>query len=136
MLADISQYPDLKDLEHWLQEFREGANEETIVVFVANKIDLGESQETLDTLVKFAEENNIPFYKTSAKTGENVKFVMEELVRRIEDKYLSDNVVASFVEESDYKDEPRNFDNKRTVIGSIMGKSQEKEKKKTCCLGC
>jgi len=135
LLADVTHVADERDLTYWLNEFREGAGENTRIILVGNKIDLGGGDEaTILRLIKFAQENDLPFYKTSAKTGENVKFVMGELIKQIESELMDDNE-ENFMEENDFKDDHRNFDNKRTILEtSTLKKSQKKEK--SCCLGC
>jgi len=86
LLADLSDENLEGNLEYWMNEFKEKAEPDAPLFLVGNKCDLEENSCTLERLIEFSEKYNIPFYKTSARFGENVHAVMENLLNIINEK--------------------------------------------------
>ena len=71
---DVKSPASLSGLEGWISEFRENADESAMVFIVANKADLVDVDSAdFDEGREWAEMNGWRFFKTSAKTGLNVK---------------------------------------------------------------
>jgi len=98
LVIDLTTVPDVKDLKHWLDEFQLHAEEGAIVFLVGNKVDLPYGNETLKLIDDFSKENGLPFTKVSAKTGENVTKVMENMVNLINDQFYKNPVMDSIYE--------------------------------------
>lgn len=87
VILDISSSLTLQNAVYWINQLRVANNNETIIILVANKIDLlGTNPETVQTLANaksYAKEQSITFVETSAKTGQNIAHVFELLAQEI-----------------------------------------------------
>lgn len=82
---DITKPDTLKDLNHWLKEYRKVAGNDKKISIVGNKIDLA-GQRAVPTKdgKQYARSQGSDFYETSAKFGGRViSDVFEDLVRKI-----------------------------------------------------
>ena len=71
------------DLGSWIQAFVSVAGPDAIIAIVANKCDMDKCEVSETEASAWAANNQYLFYKTSAKTGENIEFVFSDLVKRI-----------------------------------------------------
>ncbi len=63
-----------KNVEKWLQELRQHATDDIVIMLVGNKSDLKQAREVpTEDAKKFAQKNNLLFIETSALDGENIK---------------------------------------------------------------
>ena len=79
---DVSNNDTFQGLGYWLKELNDKVNKENMLLFLAgNKCDVDSSKKQVPTnrAKEFAEQNNMIFFETSAKTGVGVK----ELFRTI-----------------------------------------------------
>lgn len=94
-------------------------------ILVANKIDLPNAEENLEKLEKLAKEENIPFFKISAATGEGaedlIKYLAAELPNIPKDE---EKVEVDLTDEVD----PEEIKISRDISGELVvsGKSLEK----------
>lgn len=79
ILALIPQ-ASLEKAKSWIRELQRQADPSIIVALVGNKADLSERRavETEDAQ-RYADEENLLFFETSAKTSENVSAVFEAI---------------------------------------------------------
>jgi small GTP-binding protein len=81
-LTDCTTFEDIKS--YFLPKFLEYADKRAKIVIVGNKADLVESGGDVERdAVEFAKENGYPHYRVSAKTGEGIETVFEELIGQI-----------------------------------------------------
>jgi Ras-related protein Rab-2A len=74
----INNRESFQNLDIWLQEARDKANEGAIIILVGNKNDL-EREVSYEEGMEYMKKNNLDvFFETSAKSGENVSKVKEE----------------------------------------------------------
>lgn len=87
VILDVSSPTSLQHAASWVNQIRVANSNETIVVLVANKVDLlGKSEEHAETLNSargYAKEQSLLFIETSAKTGQNIAAVFELLSQEI-----------------------------------------------------
>ena len=87
-MYDITRRETFLHLDTWLQDAVENGNPDMVIVLVGNKTDL-ESRRNVsyEEGARFANENNLVFVETSAKTANNVEeaFVncAEEVMKKI-----------------------------------------------------
>lgn len=87
VVYDVSSADTLRKARTWIQDLRK-TRDSLAIVLVGNKADLPEDKRQISTEEgeALAEEENIGFFETSAKTGMNVKevfdFVAKEVVSR------------------------------------------------------
>eukprot|EP01111_Echinosteliopsis_oligospora_P004998 TRINITY_DN1815_c0_g1_i1.p1 TRINITY_DN1815_c0_g1~~TRINITY_DN1815_c0_g1_i1.p1 ORF type:complete len:234 (+),score=76.14 TRINITY_DN1815_c0_g1_i1:25-702(+) len=84
IVYDITARVTFKNVTRWLNELREMAESDIIIMMVGNKSDL-ESQREVATqeASSFAEANKIFFLETSALNGNNVNQAFEQLMHEI-----------------------------------------------------
>jgi len=102
VVYDITKPTSLTKAKHWVAELQRQASPGIVIALVGNKLDLagpsgddddeeeGEDRRAIatDEAKKYAEEEGLLFYETSAKTGENVQTVFEAIANAIPESTL------------------------------------------------
>ena len=124
LVYDITNEESFKNLkEIWYKELMEYGEEAKIIAVVGNKNDLYLDEKVKEEdAKKFAEEKNAMFKLTSAKNGEGVEELFDELVNK-----FFEQKIPEVLEES--KKEKKNDEN----IKIEEVKQDNKNKKKKCC---
>ncbi len=101
----------------WLEDIREYCTDDDLIIaLVGNKIDLIDEREVSSEHARaVADQHNLLYYETSAKTGQNVQFLFDSLVRKICN-------MMEFNDEKIYR--------KSTIS---LSKNVEKAGKNSCC---
>ncbi|KAL4501421.1 hypothetical protein ABPG72_021228 [Tetrahymena utriculariae] len=88
LVFDISELETFDKIEYWIQDLQKDADlTKVIMVLVGNKSDLDEKRKVdFQTAQKKAQEYQIEYIETSAKTNSNVDQVFEMIVRKVIDK--------------------------------------------------
>lgn len=74
LVYDTTSRDSFNALTNWLNDARTLASPNIVILLVGNKKDLEESREvTMLEASNFAQENDLIFLETSAKTGDNVE---------------------------------------------------------------
>ncbi|MFQ5553049.1 MAG: Rab family GTPase [Thermoplasmata archaeon] len=80
-VLDITRKESLEALHGWLKGVFETAESPSVII-LANKSDLQDQGEVLEEdLATLGEAYDVPFYLTSAKTGDNCNLAFEDLIR-------------------------------------------------------
>ena len=90
---DVTNEQTLDNLSYWLDELNDKVGQDNMLLFLAgNKIDVEASGKKVPTSKgkQFAEEHNMIFYETSAKTGAGVKELFQAIAQK-EYAILSEN---------------------------------------------
>jgi len=86
LVCDLTRKDTLEHLGWWLESLSEVVGD-VPVTLIGNKQDLkDEHQVTFKDMAALAKEYHCPYYLTSAKTGENVENVFENIGRRVCEK--------------------------------------------------
>ncbi len=120
LVYDISNRKSFERVGFWLKELKENNKLDDLYLYlVGNKKDLEEKRMiSTDEGKKFAEDNNIHFIEVSAKTGEGVREVFNNVLNGALDKIKKDT-------EKD--------DGEEKVRLSSFRKIEKKEKNNMCC---
>lgn len=120
LVFDISKKQTFENLDRWLNEVRAFTKPEVCIILVGNKSDLAYMREVpTDEALKYAVQQKIPYFETSALAATNVEKVFEELlvgIARVNDPYF------------DQVSETQKVDTTKTVKLNA-----EKKKKLNCC---
>lgn len=115
LMYDITEKKSFDNLRHWINNINQLAGEIPFIL-IGNKIDLVEERViSKEKGEQFANDNNIKFFESSGKNGENV----EESFY-----YLGEQIIE------------QNYSDDRKSVGSeyvICKESSNKKKKKKCC---
>ncbi|OMJ88167.1 hypothetical protein SteCoe_9987 [Stentor coeruleus] len=81
---DVSNAKSLEDCEYWVNELRR-TEENCILCLVGNKIDIPAEEKKLNTKAAqdFGDKYGMLFFETSAKTGENINKLFENVSQEI-----------------------------------------------------
>ena len=120
LVYDISNRKSFERVEFWLKELKENNKIDDLYLYlVGNKKDLeGKRMISTDEGKKFAEDNNINFIEVSAKTGEGVHEVFDNVLNGALDKVKKD------IEKDDGEEKVRL---------SSFRKIETKERHNMCC---
>ncbi len=116
---DISNKNSFEKLNYWIQDLKENADNinDLFICLIGNKIDKEDKREvSIEEANKFAQENNMPYFEVSAKTGEGIKNLFDEVIKGAMIKMLNS--------------EEKEVDNFRL---SFLDKDECKPKKNFCC---
>ena len=124
VVFDLTSKPSFDCLNEWIENYYKYSNpeEEKNVVLIGNKSDLVDKREvTEEEIEKFAKDNHIMYFETSAKDGKNIDecfyFIAEKLVKQYENKDNKEN-----------RNDVINNDNLKNNTVTIIGD------KKKCCI--
>ena len=91
---DISNSSSFNGIEFWINELKEKVESENMILcLVGNKCDVSDKDRQITTQKgkSFAQENDMIFFETSAKTGEGIKELFTELANRLYNEALKKN---------------------------------------------
>jgi len=85
LVYDIVAKETFDNIERWLQELRQHADANIVIMLVGNKSDMRHVREVpAERAELFVKENGLTtFVETSAKDNENVEFAFEKLITQI-----------------------------------------------------
>ena len=82
LVYDISRQNTFDNVDKWLKELRENANNNIIVMLVGNKSDLRHLRSVnADTATNYAQNNNLAFIETSALDSTNVELSFQKVIQ-------------------------------------------------------
>jgi small GTP-binding protein len=89
IVYDITKQATFSNVQKWLQELREHADANIIVMLVGNKTDL-ESSRAVSTEqgAKLSRDRNLAFFETSALVNSNVEKAFEKIIKSINELHL------------------------------------------------
>jgi len=83
LVYDSTVLSSFSNVETWLNQIEKNADEDIMKILVANKMDLPDQEVSEDDGRRLAEKHNMEFYATSAKTGENVEAMFEDVSQKV-----------------------------------------------------
>jgi Ras-related protein Rab-11A len=91
VVYDITNIESYNKVESWIREVKNHVHDNAPICLVGNKNDLVHLREVQeDTVIKFAKENKLLFFETSAASdNNNISLVFENLVREVIDKNIN-----------------------------------------------
>ena len=93
IVYDITNKNSFESISSWLTECREMCYKDILICLVGNKTDLEENRIiSREEGQKFAENNGLLFFETSALNGSNIKKIFEESTSLIVDRFESGKI--------------------------------------------
>ena len=113
LIYDVTSTETYENVENWISQIKEEASPNVVIYLVGNKVDMEDKRKvTTEEGQKIADENNLPFIETSAKSDININETFDNLVEKM------DSVFS-------------NLEKKDSV--AISGNNLNKDNKKKCC---
>ena len=86
LIYDVTNQLSFDNVSNWINQIKEEASDKVTIFLVGNKIDDVENRKIQTESGKTLAENfQLQFYETSAKTGENVEKTFQALVEKIDE---------------------------------------------------
>ena len=129
---DITNADTFNSVKTWVENARSMRGEEVVLFIAGNKSDLAEQRAVSEEDgEKLADELGASFFETSAKSGENVKTLFDDLAKKLigTDANEQDEVQKKGIKLKDVTEDPGASEN---PDGTTSGDGQ-KTKKKGCC---
>jgi len=84
VVYDITSYDSFSGAKTWIEELQRQGSADIIIGLAGNKSDLESKREVpTDEARQYAQENNCIFYETSAKSGENVQTMFQQIAMKL-----------------------------------------------------
>ena len=126
-IFDLASSESFDKLKFWIEDSKDKINDNNIeLLMVGNKSDLiDERVVTKEKIQKFSEQYNIPYFETSAKTGEGIEEMFNTLINKL--------LLRKEIRQNDDEDETKNYNNSITLKPP---KSKRNQKNKKCSNNC
>ena len=96
LVYDVTSSLTFQSISRWLQELREYADSDIVVMLVGNKCDLQELRAvSTDEGLRFAKDENLLFIETSAMDATNMQELFTRLITEIVHRHSGDNIAKS-----------------------------------------
>lgn len=106
LLFDLSNRDSFENVEKWLQDVKDVARDDVVLILIGNKSDLeGKRQVTHDEASDFAQKHNMKYFEVSAKTGDNVSEAISACVAQIEKNLDEGSFRPTASDSIDFKDD-------------------------------
>lgn len=83
LVYDISRRDTFSHLTRWLEETRQNASANMVVMLIGNKADLERREVSFEEGAQFAKDNSLMFKESSARTSQNVEETFVQTARQI-----------------------------------------------------
>lgn len=124
LMYDISKQESYENVARWLNELREHADSQIVVMLVGNKCDLKHLRAIpTDEAKNFASENKLLFIETSALDATNVELAFQNILTEIYRLYADQTLQADFAQQKPNQGQTINF----------TPQPEESSKKSNCC---
>ena len=77
VVFDVTNPKSARSVESWIDSVNQSCDPSTIVILVANKCDITSRKIDSDEVAKIADDFNLPYVETSAKTGLGISKLFE-----------------------------------------------------------
>ncbi|ESO09081.1 hypothetical protein HELRODRAFT_154551 [Helobdella robusta] len=103
LVYDITKHLTYENVERWLKELKDHADENIVIMLVGNKSDLKHLRAVpTDEAKRFAERNNLSFIETSALDSSNVddsfKHILTAIYKMLCEKQMNDQTSDTIME--------------------------------------
>jgi len=132
IVYDVTSKVTFKNVTRWLNELREMADPDILIMMVGNKCDLEQQREVAtQEAASFAEANKISFLETSALNGQNVTQAFETLLSEIYN--MVSKKKPPIIDDGNWLNQPPPATSEVVNVGTEQTSSTEPPKKKGCC---
>ena len=124
IVFDITSHETFEALPVWIENFYKNGPEQKNIILIGNKKDLEEKRQvTQEEAQMFSETNNMIYFETSAKDGDNIDYVFN---------YAAEKLLEFYGEKNEVILKRQITPNNEEQINSFQ-EIRIEEKKKKCC---
>ena len=88
LIYDVTTRRSFDNVRNWIDTIKEEVSDKVNIILVGNKIDNNDNRQvTTEEGQEIANEYKLPFYETSAKTGDNIDKAFNDLITRVVDVF-------------------------------------------------
>ena len=88
LIYDVTENKSFENVKNWMNQIKEEVSNRVTIVLVGNKIDDEENRKiTTEQGESMAKEFDIMFFECSAKTGENIDGIFNNLVKKVVENF-------------------------------------------------
>ena len=92
IVFDITNHQSFDALPLWIENFYKNGPEQKNIILIGNKKDMAEQREvTQQEAESFSEANNMIYFETSAKEGDNIEYVFNYAAEKLLEFYGKNN---------------------------------------------
>ena len=122
LIYDITKRDTFKKLDFWIEDLKENADniDNLFIYLIGNKNDMEEKREvSFQEATDFAKDKKLPYIEVSAKTGNNIKKLFDEVIKGAMTKMLTNENKENSINES--------------IRLSFLDKEEKIPKNSACC---
>ena len=81
---DVTSRESFQSIDKWIEDARALRDDDVLLILAGNKSDLGERRQvSFEEGQEYAQRMNLLFFETSAKNGQNIKTLFNELAKKL-----------------------------------------------------
>ena len=122
LVFDITNRDSFNKIDFWLKDLKENADniDNLFIYLIGNKIDLEDKRQvSFEEAKEYASKKNMPYIEVSAKTGQNIKKLFDEMIK---------GSILNIINKGNLN----NFQNP-TIRLSFLDKEEKPIKNERCC---
>lgn len=123
IVFDLTDEGTFKTIKGWLETIKNYAGDKVVKIILGNKSDFDERKVSESDIQTLLREVNLPYFQTSAKSGENIKEAFEFMAKEIKKQFVFNPVESIFSESNIGKQK----------VSLSPKENKETENKKKCC---
>ena len=95
VVFDLTNHDSFDSLPLWIENYYKNGPEQKNIILIGNKKDMVEERQvTQEEAELFSETNNMIYFETSAKDGDNIEYVFNYTAEKLLDFYGSQNEIT------------------------------------------
>ena len=84
MVFDITSKKSFTSVGKWIEDAKNLRDDDVLLIVVGNKSDWNDRREVSSEEAKvFAQQRNLMYFETSARTGSNIKYMFNEMAKKL-----------------------------------------------------
>ena len=101
LLYDVTNKETFLNVKKWIDSIKDEAQKNIVIYIVGNKIDMSEKRQvTTQEGKELAEKYGLPFCESSARTGENVNEIFNDIAEKVDQTFYTIETEAKIMKKT------------------------------------